>query len=390
MSESEKFLDELDWFADESDTSTKSSEMLLVEIMDAMLVPFWAHLDESSEALERLRQSIESKVSPARRKDLQLLAEGNAHNEKYLVQLTAFLFFYTSLMGLNPEKLDLNQFLQDVGNSFLEEHQNQVILNFDFKSSEPFYVLFDRDLLTQALLELLENAWYYSEKPSEITISTAIEEGVVVIAIEDRGIGVDPLEESLILKPFTRGSNASKYHPRGVGLGLIKAKLVAEKHGGSFECHSGTVGTIMTIRLPDHPDEEENEFIFGTESKKILLYQEEEADLQLYLTLLKDNYYEVKTINTPDEWHQVTQGWKPDLVLMDSHYQGQLTIPLLQELLQHFPDGSTPCLVLTNVEDPNIELDFFNEGTQGYVVKPVDTEQFVMLINHLLRIPLNL
>jgi two-component system sensor histidine kinase SenX3 len=111
----------------------------------------------------------------------------------------------------------------------------------------------DRTLLVTALSNLLENAVAYSPAGSPVSISRRHNDGVVEIAVTDRGIGIAEDEQQRVFERFYRADKARSRATGGTGLGLAIVKHVAANHGGSVGLWSrpGT-GSTFTLRIPAH------------------------------------------------------------------------------------------------------------------------------------------
>ncbi|WP_210717564.1 sensor histidine kinase [Amycolatopsis acididurans] len=111
----------------------------------------------------------------------------------------------------------------------------------------------DRTLLVTALSNLLENAVAYSPAGSPVSISRRIVDGMVEIAVTDRGIGIAEEDQERVFERFYRADKARSRATGGTGLGLAIVKHVAANHGGEVKLWSmpGT-GSTFTLRIPVH------------------------------------------------------------------------------------------------------------------------------------------
>ncbi|MET8846728.1 ATP-binding protein [Amycolatopsis sp. NPDC004625] len=111
----------------------------------------------------------------------------------------------------------------------------------------------DRTLLVTALSNLLENAVAYSPAGSPVSISRRLADGMVEVAVTDRGIGIPEDEQTRVFERFYRADKARSRATGGTGLGLAIVKHVAANHGGSVGLWSrpGT-GSTFTLRIPAH------------------------------------------------------------------------------------------------------------------------------------------
>jgi signal transduction histidine kinase len=105
----------------------------------------------------------------------------------------------------------------------------------------------DPHRLTQALLNLLQNAADHAQGDSPVRLRVAPESARCRFEVADEGAGLAPGEEQVVFEPFKTGSS-----PRaGTGLGLSIVQAVARAHGGD----SGVVsrpgqGATFWIEIP--------------------------------------------------------------------------------------------------------------------------------------------
>jgi len=111
----------------------------------------------------------------------------------------------------------------------------------------------DLAVLSQCLQNLIVNALKYSAGQRWVGISARVnrERNRILIRVQDRGIGIQPLELSRIFEPFYRSPQAVSARIRGTGLGLSIARRGAEVFGGELTVSSEVnVGSIFTVHLP--------------------------------------------------------------------------------------------------------------------------------------------
>ena len=90
----------------------------------------------------------------------------------------------------------------------------------------------DRELIVQALKQLLDNALKYSAPNSTISVRAKESEGMVTISVRDHGPGLTELEQSRVFDKFYRG-HQNRSAVQGTGMGLAITKEILEAHGGS-------------------------------------------------------------------------------------------------------------------------------------------------------------
>ena len=96
----------------------------------------------------------------------------------------------------------------------------------------------DREALSSAVLNLLDNAIKYSPHGSPVSLRASGGNGWVTIEVQDRGCGIAPDEQRHIFDRFYRGANASGGPAKGVGLGLALVKRIGDAHGARIRVES--------------------------------------------------------------------------------------------------------------------------------------------------------
>ncbi len=109
----------------------------------------------------------------------------------------------------------------------------------------------DRNKIRQVMMNMIDNALYYSKPESKVRIDLYQQNGQIVFAVKDKGIGVPKAEQPKLFTKFYRATNAKRVRPDGTGIGLYMAKKVVVAHGGSiiFESHEN-LGSTFGFKLP--------------------------------------------------------------------------------------------------------------------------------------------
>jgi two-component system sensor histidine kinase SenX3 len=124
-------------------------------------------------------------------------------------------------------------------------------ISLTFQDSDAGALLGDRDQLTMAIHNLIENAINYSPADTKVAVSTSIEKEIMTISVADQGIGIPEAEVERIFERFYRVDPARSRETGGTGLGLSIVKHIINKHGGEISVWSSeNVGSTFSIRLP--------------------------------------------------------------------------------------------------------------------------------------------
>jgi PAS domain S-box-containing protein len=106
----------------------------------------------------------------------------------------------------------------------------------------------DRLRVEQVITSLLANAMKYGAG-SPIALALAPRNGVAVLTVADRGIGIAPEDQARIFQPFERAASARHYG--GLGLGLWIAREIIEAGGGAIRVESRpSEGSTFRVELP--------------------------------------------------------------------------------------------------------------------------------------------
>lgn len=130
------------------------------------------------------------------------------------------------------EKIDLNDLIEEIAAVF---HSEATKLNIKMEvvlADRPAYVLADGIQIQQVLLNFILNASQAMEKVKnsnkKIIISNSINNGNVIVAVQDRGKGVDEPEKEKLFKPFITSKK------EGTGIGLVICRSIIEDHDGKI------------------------------------------------------------------------------------------------------------------------------------------------------------
>lgn len=118
-------------------------------------------------------------------------------------------------------------------------------------------ILGDREQLTKALRNLIDNAISYSAPKTRVAIGIKLEEKIIEISVTDQGIGIPRDALDRVFERFYRIDPARSRVTGGTGLGLSIVKHVVANHGGEVKVWSveGS-GSTFTLRLPQAHQEE--------------------------------------------------------------------------------------------------------------------------------------
>jgi len=132
------------------------------------------------------------------------------------------------MMKVSPVEVEIIGFVQDI----IEEAaplREEKSLTIDFVHATGMITAqTDKSLVRNIIQALLSNAIEYTPVGGKITVKLEQSPGLVLMSIQDTGIGIPESEQSNLFGRFRRASNAIQMKPGGSGLGLYIAKQAVD------------------------------------------------------------------------------------------------------------------------------------------------------------------
>ncbi len=110
----------------------------------------------------------------------------------------------------------------------LEEKKLALIKKIDQET----FVVADRQLIKQVLINLISNAIKFSPNDEKVLITCEDDEHQTVFAVVDHGCGITADKIAVLFDPFVQVREAQLDSVKGTGLGLSIVKKIVELHGG--------------------------------------------------------------------------------------------------------------------------------------------------------------
>lgn len=154
-------------------------------------------------------------------------------------------------LELRRKKVDLEELLESCLQHVKLALENRNGNLKRFFNAGPTTLDVDANHLSNAFINLLDNALKYSPEAPIITVETERIEDYFILRIKDQGMGMTREEQKHIFERFYRVTKGDRHNIKGHGLGLSYAKGIIEAHGGqlSVESEKGR-GSTFTVFLP--------------------------------------------------------------------------------------------------------------------------------------------
>ena len=149
------------------------------------------------------------------------------------------------------EDIDLNNVVENIFNTYCFHLQNN-----GFKCSVQLgnnigLISADREAVSEAVVNLLDNAVKYSKENKDITVKTGSDNETVYVEVKDKGIGISREDQKKIFDKFYRVTSGNIQNTRGTGLGLSLVKHIIEIHKGKIIIDSSPgKGSSFKLHFP--------------------------------------------------------------------------------------------------------------------------------------------
>ena len=180
-----------------------------------------------------------------------IITEKSTYMKELLEDLTLTYRLKNQALPLATEQVDMNEFTRRTIIHFINDPANNEIEFIFHPYNGAIFATIDPKWFQRIIDNLLTNACKFNPSGTRITISiSTIEQHLMMISIEDDGIGMDKESLNNLFTRYYRGTNTSE-SGSGTGLGMAITKQLVQLHGGSINVKSTPEkGTMFRILIP--------------------------------------------------------------------------------------------------------------------------------------------
>ena len=204
--------------------------------------------------LTRMRNRVESVLAgKANKADMQEALEGTIVESDQLINIFDALLRIArveagSSIGVD-ETINLDAIVADVVELYEPVAEDEGLSLIHHLSDDARELAVNRELLSQAVANLIDNAIKYAGRGAKVEVSVTFEQNMAVIVVADDGPGIDAKDFERVKKRFTRLDESRSKSGSGLGLSLVS--VVAKLHGGTLDFDDNNPGLIARIKIPD-------------------------------------------------------------------------------------------------------------------------------------------
>ncbi len=298
--------------------------------------------------------------------------------------------------------------VRELGVRYKELNRNERVNYHISIEPEECYMLYDADMITTIVENLLSNAAKYTpEGIISLTMKVLEEEGVkyTEISVSDTGYGIS---EEALPHIFERYYQVNSEHQAGgSGIGLALVKGLADLHQATLKVDSregkGTTFVLrlitensypnalhvshskptlerVTFDLPEVPDEE-----VEPEKRAVLLVVEDDQDILQYIRQSLGRYYDMLTAENGQEGWEMVQRFTPDVVVSDVVMPIMDGIELCRRLKESEETNHIPVILLSAKNTSSDREEGYSAKADSYMTKPFSMKLLQSRIDNLIE-----
>ena len=345
------------------------------------------------------------KSTPLSTKQQEYVKYANISTHEMLSHINVLLCFseaQSRRLSIKNDPFQLMPLLDDLADTY-ERLCSQKFLEFHFNKGEhlPNAVYGDPTQLTAILSNLLDNATKFTEAGSvEFNVFVENQSSAnnsltnknlsLKFSITDTGIGLTPVAQEKLFKPFTQADSTHSRRHGGLGIGLaLSSELAGLMDGHISYSQNHPKGSNFTLALTlnqaeetlfQHPALRTNENYLQTTTSPlnhnkttILIVEDNKVNQTLLKAILTKKGYATLTAFNGEEALRILTGNTIDLILMDCQMpvlDGFETTRIIRERSATY--GSPPIIAVTANALSEDKDRCINAGMNDYLTKPID------------------
>lgn len=332
-------------------------------------------------------EDLDTQLTDSRQRESLSIIKRNA--EHLLTLVNQILDFRKLEFG--HEKLvlthgDIVSFVSDVSDTFRQKSVKEGITLVFTPSVKRVETLFDHDKTTKIMMNLLSNAFKFTNPGGTITITLDVISSMITISVTDTGIGIPDEDKAHIFERFFQaGTNMRSSIGSGIGLHLVREYVKLQ--GGDITVSDNTEsnGTVFRFTIPLRETDEkvkniqqkpEDTAMKNDEEGKsglTLLIVDDNQDLLHYMNQSFADTYHVITAEDGRQALQLLQTEDIDIIVSDVMMPEVDGIELCKRVKGNIETSHIPVILLTAKSMSSDELQGLEAGADDYITKPFST-----------------
>lgn len=333
--------------------------------------------------------------------------------QKFIKQILALAKLESGEVKLRVEKHLMNPWLSRIANNFNSIAIDKSMMYILDIPSRPIIAYYDEDRLEQVIVNLLSNAFKYTEDGGTVSVSLTEKTDSIIIKIIDTGQGIAKPDLDNIFNRFYRQKNENLIGGTGIGLSITK-QILAQHHAEiNVESEIG-VGSAFIITIQkgtDHfnsnsgveityPDQSKltqvseinaNNLLSISQSqtngasKPIILVVEDNPDIRNLIAEILSADYSVFLAEDGIQGIKLASEIMPDLIITDLMMPGKNGYELCEAIKNDKLTSHIYIIMLTVRASEDSIKEGLIKGADYYLTKPFNAELLKLHIANILK-----
>ncbi|TWO34584.1 response regulator [Seonamhaeicola sediminis] len=351
-------------------------------------------------------------------KKLQVIKRNSNHLYQLINRLMDFRKYESNQMALQVAEHNVVDVLKKVFESFSDYAISEGYqYNFETPSNE-IRLYFDENKLERVFFNLISNAFKYTDSQGQITVKIKEEGEMVLLLVEDNGIGIPETYREKIFDRFFElvdNNAADRALKKGTGIGLAIVKNIVELHQGNISVtpnieEQGSIFKVELLKGKSHfkahefsEDESPKEYMvyhqnqlkvsdieiepnfsskIRSNKKMSVLLVEDNEELRTFMrTVLIEEYNVFEAENGKIGFKKAIQE-SVDLIVSDVIMPVTTGTELCNLIKNDIRTSHIPVILLTAKSDVVHKIEGLESGANDYISKPFDIQELKLRINN--------
>jgi signal transduction histidine kinase/AraC-like DNA-binding protein len=330
---------------------------------------------------------------------------------------------------LSATEGDIISFVQDIGGYFKDLATKK---NIEYGFASEFKRLdtwFDPDSVEKIVFNLISNAFKYTRENGKISISVSLSEEkhlqdylgkVIIIAIEDNGIGIEKESISKIFDRYYQGNQSLNLSQAGTGIGLSMCAKLAELHHGKIilesEVNQGSTFSLILpygkeYLLPEEirikKEEQQKNSLPGSDNREYIQFNsrvtevqheferspgkflvmivEDSEDIRLFIKQSLSEKFDFLEAEDGEVGLRLAKEHFPDLIISDVMMPKMDGYEFCTKIRETVETSHIPIIMLTSKSGVNDQKIGLEKGADDYITKPFNIGLLETRILNLIR-----
>ncbi|WP_028459309.1 PAS domain S-box protein [Chloroflexus sp. Y-396-1] len=350
--------------------------------------------------------SNDSELTATQREYLNIINRNGEHLLRLINDVLDLAKIEAGRYTYTPAPVDVRRLLADLQTLFcprIEAKQLQFVVTCT--EEVPAIILSDEAKIRQILINLLENAIKFTEV-GVVKLQVERSQQQILFIVEDTGVGISPLEQPYLFRPFFQGRQAVNDHSTGgAGLGLSISYELARVIGGNLSVYSAGegCGARLTLTLPlrtpittplSLPAQHESRRVIRVRVDqpvyRMLVADDIPASALLLVTLLHRLGFVVQSVADEQTLLTMWRSWQPHMIWLDvdrTRINGLAVAQQIRTACHNEPGLMRPVMIALSAnvlsDTPTTAIE---SGCDEFIAKPFREHDVIRIIEQYLHI----